>query len=251
LWKDVEEIQMKDNFIVYPAIDLRAGKVVRLAQGDARRQTTYSSSPADVAARWCGAGAKWLHVVNLDGAFDESDGTNMQALEVILEKANTYGVKVQFGGGVRTLTDVGRILQMGVERVVLGTAVVENPEIAALAVAQFGADRIGAGLDVRDGNVRVHGWTKDSEITAVELGKDLYGFGVRTAVFTNIARDGVGSGVDIIATSDLAEATQLNVIASGGVASQDDIDQVKAAGLSGVIVGRALYEGTVTLKDIL
>lgn len=242
---------MNDNFTIYPAIDLRAGQVVRLAQGDRSRQTTYSSSPAEVAARWCEAGAKWLHVVNLDGAFDESDGKNMQALAVILEKAKAYGVKVQFGGGVRTLADVGRMLQMGVERVILGTVLVEKPDIVAQAVGQFGSDSIGAGLDVREGKVRVHGWTQGSGITAVELGKGLYGMGVRTAVFTNIARDGVGSGVDITATSDLVEATQLNVIASGGVASQEDIDQVKAAGLSGVIVGRALYEGTVTLKDIL
>jgi phosphoribosylformimino-5-aminoimidazole carboxamide ribotide isomerase len=238
---------MNDTFIIYPAIDLRAGHVVRLSQGDPTRQTTYSDDPAEVAARWCAAGASWLHVVNLDGAFGEADGTNIQALKAILQKTKEKNVKVQFGGGVRTVADIGRILQLGVNRVILGTAVAENPEIAAQAVAQFGAERIGAGLDVRDGKVRVRGWTQGSEVTAIELGTLLYEMGVRTAVFTNIARDGVGSGVDVTAARELADVTGLQVIASGGVASQADIDQVKAANLSGVIVGRALYEGQVVL----
>lgn len=242
---------MTEAFTIYPAIDLRGGQVVRLAQGDPERQTTYSSDPDQVAARWCEAGASWLHVVNLDGAFEEADGANQQALAKILDVTNRQGVKVQFGGGVRTVGDIGRFLSMGVARIILGTAVVENPEIAAQAVAQFGSDRIGAGLDVREGLVRVRGWTEGSGVTAVSLGAQLYGLGVRTAVFTNIARDGVGSGVDITSTRKLAEATALNVIASGGVATQADIDKVKAAGLSGVIVGRALYEGTVTLSDVL
>lgn len=235
--------------MVYPAIDLRGGRVVRLAQGDPARQTTYSSDPAEVAARWCAAGAAWLHVVNLDGAFGETDTINGQALKVILQTAKERRVKVQFGGGVRTMADAGRILQMGVERVVLGTAVVENPDMAAQAVAEFGAERIGAGLDVRDGKVRVRGWTQGSQVTAVELGTALYGVGIRTAVFTNIARDGVGQGVDVTAARELADATGLNVIASGGVASQEDIDAVRAAGLAGVIVGRALYEGQVLLEQ--
>ncbi|MFZ0545707.1 MAG: 1-(5-phosphoribosyl)-5-[(5-phosphoribosylamino)methylideneamino]imidazole-4-carboxamide isomerase [Candidatus Promineifilaceae bacterium] len=238
-------------FTIYPAIDLRNGQVVRLAQGDLTRQTIYSSDPAEVAARWCAAGAAWLHVVNLDGAFDQADTANMQALKAILQTAAAYHVKVQFGGGIRTMTDLGRILQLGVDRAILGTAVVENPDMAAQAIAQFGSDSIGAGLDVRDGKVRVRGWTQGSEITAVKLGTTLYQMGVRTAVFTNIARDGVGSGVDVTASRALAEATNLNVIASGGVASQSDIEQVKAAGLSGVIVGRALYEGHISLQDSL
>jgi phosphoribosylformimino-5-aminoimidazole carboxamide ribotide isomerase len=238
---------MNATFTIYPAIDLRGGQVVRLAQGDPNRQTTYSSDPAEVAARWCSAGAAWLHVVNLDGAFGEADRANQQALNAILNVARKNQVKIQFGGGIRNLEELDRVLHLGVDRVILGTAVVENPEIASEAVSQFGQDSIGAGLDVRDGKVRVRGWTEDGQKTAVELGKTLYDYGVRTAVFTNIARDGVGSGVDIAATCNLAAATNLRVIASGGVASQADIDQVKAAGLSGVIVGRALYEGQVVL----
>jgi phosphoribosylformimino-5-aminoimidazole carboxamide ribotide isomerase len=238
---------MNATFTIYPAIDLRGGQVVRLAQGDPNRQTTYSSDPAEVAAQWCSAGAAWLHVVNLDGAFGEADRANQQALNAILNVARKNQVKIQFGGGIRNLEELDRVLHLGVDRVILGTAVVENPEIASEAVSQFGQDSIGAGLDVRDGKVRVRGWTEDGQKTAVELGKTLYDYGVRTAVFTNIARDGVGSGVDIAATCNLAAATNLRVIASGGVASQADIDQVKAAGLSGVIVGRALYEGQVVL----
>jgi phosphoribosylformimino-5-aminoimidazole carboxamide ribotide isomerase len=238
---------MNATFTIYPAIDLRGGQVVRLAQGDPNRQTTYSSDPAEVAAQWCSAGAAWLHVVNLDGAFGEADRANQQALNAILNVARKNQVKIQFGGGIRNLEELDRVLHLGVDRVILGTAVVENPEIASEAVSQFGQDSIGVGLDVRDGKVRVRGWTEDGQKTAVELGKTLYDYGVRTAVFTNIARDGVGSGVDIAATCNLAAATNLRVIASGGVASQADIDQVKAAGLSGVIVGRALYEGQVVL----
>lgn len=238
---------MNEDFIVYPAIDLRAGQVVRLAQGDPARQTIYSGSPAAVAARWCAAGASWLHVVNLDGAFDEADRANIKALKLILEEAGRAKVKVQFGGGIRAMADVGRMLGAGVDRVILGTAVVEKPEFAAQAVSQFGSEHIGAGLDERDGEVRVHGWTRGGATTPIELGSVLYEMGIRTAVFTNIARDGVGSGVDVSAAARLAEVTKLLVIASGGVASQADIDQVKAANLSGVIVGRALYEGQVSL----
>jgi phosphoribosylformimino-5-aminoimidazole carboxamide ribotide isomerase len=242
-----------ESFTVYPAIDLRAGKVVRLSQGDPARQTVYGDDPAEVARLWLGAGARWLHVVNLDGAFGDRDAENRKALTAILEATTTTGVEgcVQLGGGLRSLDDVARTLSLGVSRAILGTAAIEAPDLVGEAVARFGADRIAVGIDAREGQVRVHGWTQQTQLDPVTLGKRLYHLGVRTVVFTNIARDGVGGGVDVAATRHLAKATGLRVIASGGVSSLDDVRHVKAAGLGGVIIGRALYEGQVGLKEAL
>jgi phosphoribosylformimino-5-aminoimidazole carboxamide ribotide isomerase len=236
-----------DEFVVYPAIDLRGGKVVRLAQGDLARQTVYGDDPAAVARRWLGEGAAWLHVVNLDGAFGESGAANVAALEQIV----ATGAQVQFGGGLRALEDVERVLGLGVARAILGTVAVENPNLVREAVARFGAQRVGVGIDARDGRVRVRGWTADSGVDAIALGRQLRQVGVEIVVFTDVARDGVGTGVNVDATVALASATGLRVIASGGVASSGDVRRVRAAGLAGVIVGRALYEGQVDLREIL
>jgi len=242
-----------EAFTVYPAIDLRAGRVVRLSQGDPARQTVYGDDPAEVARQWLAAGARWLHVVNLDGAFGDQDTQNRKALAAILEATTTPGVEgcVQLGGGLRSLDDAARALSLGISRAILGTVAIEAPDLVGEAVARFGADRIAVGIDAREGQVRVHGWTQQTQIDPVTLGKKLYHLGVRTVIFTNIARDGVGGGVDIAATQHLAESTGLNVIASGGVASLADVRRVKTAGLNGVIIGRALYEGQIGLKEAL
>lgn len=241
------------SFTVYPAIDLRAGRVVRLSQGDPARQTVYGDDPGEVARQWCAAGARWLHVVNLDGAFGDRDAENQKALAAILEAVSTSGGggAVQLGGGLRSLDDVAHVLSLGVGRAILGTVAIEAPKLVGEAVVRFGADRIAVGIDVREDQVRVRGWTKQTQLDPVTLGKELYHLGVRTVVFTNIARDGVGGGVDVAATQRLEEATGLRVIASGGVASLADVRHVKAAGLSGVIIGRALYEGQIDLKEAL
>lgn len=240
-------------FTVYPAIDLRAGNVVRLSQGDPTRQTVYGHDPAEVARQWLAAGAHWLHVVNLDGAFGDRDARNRDALGTILETVAAQGSagRVQFGGGLRSLDDVERVVSLGVDRAILGTVAIEAPDLVREAVARFGAEKVGVGIDARENQVRVRGWTKETSIDPVTLGQQLYRLGVRTIVYTNIARDGVGTGVDVAATRRLAKATGLRVIASGGVATLADVQHVRAAGLSGVIIGRALYEGQIDLKEAL
>jgi phosphoribosylformimino-5-aminoimidazole carboxamide ribotide isomerase len=241
------------TFDVYPAIDLRGGKVVRLSQGDPARQTTYGDDPAEVARNWLSAGARWLHVVNLDGAFGDRDLKNQQALVAVLEVAAEMGdeARVQFGGGLRSSDDVERVIALGVGRAILGTAAIEAPELVGEVVGRFGSDAIGVGIDARDNRVRVHGWVQETQVDPATLGKRLHELGLRTAVFTNIARDGVGSGVDVVSTQRLATATGLSVIASGGVASLEDVVRVRDAGLSGVIIGRALYEGQIDLQEAL
>ena len=234
-------------FIVYPAVDLRGGHVVRLALGDPGRQTVYGDDPAAVARRWQAEGAEWLHVVNLDGAFGEADGLNAQALKAIV----AAGAKVQFGGGLRDRASMERALAAGVARIVIGTAAVEHPELVAGAVRDFGAERVAVGIDARDGRVRVRGWASETSVAATELGRQMRALGLRWCVFTDVARDGVGTGVNVPATTELARATGLHVIASGGVASAEDVHRVQAAGLAGVIIGRALYEGQVALKDVI
>ncbi len=236
-----------EAFTVYPAIDLRGGKVVRLQEGDPRRQTVYSDDPAEVAARWLAAGATWLHVVDLDAAFGEDAGPNRRALQAILQ----HGGRVQFGGGLRTAQAVAELLDLGVSRVVLGTAAVDDPDLVARALARFGPDAVAVAIDARDGRVRTRGWQAGSGLDAVALACRLAALGLRTAVHTDIARDGLGAGVNVAASRALAEASGLAVIASGGVASLADVIAARAAGLSGVIIGRALYEGQVDLKEAL
>ncbi len=236
-------------FTVYPAIDLRQGRVVRLAQGDPDRETHYGDNALAMARHWQNAGATWLHVVNLDGAFGEGQGAseNLAALADIL----TTGLHVQFGGGLRNLEAIRGVLDMGVRRAVLGTALVVNPMLVETALATFGPERVAVGIDARDHRVRTHGWRKATSLTAVELANRWAEMGGQWLIFTDVNRDGMGHGVNVDATMALAEATDLRVIASGGVASLDDVRQVRAARLSGVIIGRALYEGQVTLGDAI
>jgi phosphoribosylformimino-5-aminoimidazole carboxamide ribotide isomerase len=243
---------MKD-FIVYPAIDLRGGSVVRLSQGDPQRQTIYGRDPGEIARQWLSAGARWLHVVNLDGAFGDRDAANRAALTTILKVVIQAGSAegVQFGGGLRSLADVETIIALGVRRAILGTAAIEAQDLVKEAVAHFGPDRIAVAIDARDNQVRVRGWTQRAQVDPITLGEQLCDLSVRNVIFTNIARDGVGTGVDVESTRRLAEATGLSVIASGGVASLEDVQAVRTAGLSGVIVGRALYEGKIDLEEAL
>jgi phosphoribosylformimino-5-aminoimidazole carboxamide ribotide isomerase len=239
------------DFTVFPAIDLRRGQVVRLAQGDLARQSTYSTDPAGMARRWLEAGAAWLHVVNLDGAFDHPDLANREALQSILNVCAQFGAQVQFGGGLRSLPAVEQVLEAGVSRAVLGTAAIENPELVVEALHKFGADRIALGLDAVGGLVRGRGWTQASELHAQDLAQHFGRVGLRTVIYTDILRDGLGTGINLIATQALAEASGLNVIASGGVHALQDVRQVRLAGLAGVIIGRALYEGQLTLEEAL
>ena len=234
--------------VIYPAIDLREGNVVRLKYGDPEQQTTYGSDPTEAARRWIDAGAEWLHVVNLDGAFDEKGAANWIALGNLAQ----LGVPVQFGGGVRISDDISRAIALGATRVILGTAAVENPALVGEAVAQWGGDKIVVGIDARDGIAKTRGWQQDGGVSAIELGCTMAKMGVQTVIHTDIGRDGVLTGVNWQASAELAAATSLNIIASGGVASLDDIRAVAAAsGISGVITGRAIYDGRIDLKEAI
>jgi len=187
---------------IYPAIDLRGGKVVRLRQGDPAAQTTFADDPLLIAQQWVAQGARWLHVVNLDGAFGTDDGRrttndNLAALERIVNMVN---VPIQFGGGLRDLASIERVLRLGVARVVLGTVASQQPQIVAKAVEQFDTERIVVGLDARDGFVMTHGWQSQSSRTVIEVAREMRELGVQLVVFTDIARDGMLQGVNIAAT---------------------------------------------------
>ena len=235
------------SFTIYPAIDLRGGKVVRLKEGDPSRLTLYGDDPAETARRWLDAGASWLHVVNLDGAFGENDGANRRALETLLK----LGTQVQFGGGLRSLHAIEQAIGLGISRVVLGTVAVEQPALVADALKEFGAQKIAIGIDAREGLVRVRGWKAASGVSATNLALQMQTLGLQTAIFTDVSRDGLGSGLNVPAARELAEASGLDVIASGGVHILDDVITARGAKLAGVIIGRALYEETIDLKAAL
>jgi len=239
--------------IVYPAIDLHRGRCVRLVQGSLDAETVVSEDPTATARMWAGMGAEWLHVVNLDGAFgDESGATgNIKALQDILKVVE---ISVQLGGGLRTLGDIESSLAMGVSRVVVGTAALKNPGIVQEAVARHGDDRIALAVDVRDGQVATHGWQEMSGVTAISLTLRMKELGIRRVVYTDITRDGTLRGINARACAQLATESGLAVIASGGVASLEDVRRVKAvegAGVEGVIIGKALYARQVDLSQAL
>jgi phosphoribosylformimino-5-aminoimidazole carboxamide ribotide isomerase len=239
------------SFTIYPAIDLRGGKVVRLKEGDPSRLTEYSDDPAETASHWLKAGSQWLHVVNLDGAFGESDSANQVALQSILNVAKDFSAHVQFGGGVRSTDSIARVMKLDVSRVVLGTLAVEKPDMVVDVLKKFGPEKVAIGIDARDGIVRTRGWKDDSGIPAADLALQMRSLGLQTLIFTDIRRDGLGSGLNIPATRALAETSGLDVIASGGVHTLSDVIAARDADLAGVIIGRALYEGAIDLKDAL
>lgn len=239
---------MTDNsFTIFPAIDLRAGKVVRLAQGDPARQTAYGDQPRAWAERWQAEGADWLHVINLSGAFNEDAQANLKALEDILR----VGPKVEFGGGIRDEETIRIPIELGVERVFLGTAAIKNPELVDWAIERYGPSRIAGDIGARNGQVMVKGWQESTPHTVFEVGQRLREQGVEWCVLTDVKRDGVGTGVDISSAVKLQKDTGLQVVASGGVSTLEDVHLVREAGLAGLIIGRALYEGKISLKHVL
>lgn len=235
------------SFTVFPAIDLRAGKVVRLAQGDPTRQTAYGDNPRVWAERWQAEGAEWLHVINLSGAFSEDAQANLKALESIL----SVGLKVEFGGGIRDEETVRIPLEMGVNRVFLGTAAIQNPSLVDWAVDHYGPTRIAGDIGVRDGQVMVKGWQESTPLTMLKVGQRFRQQGIEWCVLTDVKRDGVGSGVDVSSGVALQAKTGLQVVASGGISTSKDVRRVREAGLAGVIIGRALYEGELSLRAAL
>ena len=238
-----------NSFIIYPAIDLRSGQVVRLRQGDPDRQTVYSTDPAHTAEQWAAEGAQWLHVVNLDGAFGETARENRRALQEIVGACGEL-VNIQFGGGLRRIDDIAIALEAGVSRAVVGTAAIEEPGFAASAVKRF--DRqVAFALDAEGGRLKTHGWQRAVSQSVNGFAAYLASCGAETVIYTDISRDGMETGVDWLAAKELVQQTGFEVIASGGVASLADVKKVRETDLSGVIIGRALYENNFTLTEAL
>jgi phosphoribosylformimino-5-aminoimidazole carboxamide ribotide isomerase len=232
---------------LFPAIDIRSGRVVRLSQGEATRQTVYGDDPVAVAERFVEQGASWIHVVDLDRALGTGDN-----LPVVARMAHRVGsrVRLQLGGGFRTLELVRAGLDLGVARVVIGTAAAVDPSFVGSAVSAMGSGRLAVGIDTREGKVALRGWTETSTQRAEELARRVVADGIGTVIYTDIARDGMLAGPDLTGAAALL-ATGAGVIVSGGVASTEDIRGARVSGLAGVIVGRALYEGRLSLAEAL
>ena len=235
--------------IIYPAIDIRGGRCVRLTEGRFDAETVFADDPVEMALKWAGMGAEFLHLVDLDGAL-AGEGKNVPVIERIL---NSVAIPVQLGGGIRNLETIERLLALGVTRLILGSAAVKNPELVAEACKKY-PGHIAVGIDAKNGEVAIEGWGKGSGVAATELAKQMADFGVETIIYTDISRDGMLSGVNVEATAALARACGVPIIASGGVASIEDIRREKAVesdGVKGCIIGKAIYTGAVDLKEAL
>jgi len=237
--------------VIIPAIDLRKGKCVRLAQGRKESATIYDDDPVRVAKDFELAGAQMLHIVDLDAAFSDGASLNHRLLCEILQ---TIEIPVQFGGGLRSVADVKSAIDLGVTRVVIGTLAVESPETLEKLVRTFGRDHIAVGIDAKDGEVMVRGWEQHGKMRAVELARGVAEAGVERIVYTDVARDGMLSGVNIKQTLAVARESGLKVTASGGVSSLEDIKrlrQLSSFGVDSVIIGKAFYERRFTLREAL
>jgi phosphoribosylformimino-5-aminoimidazole carboxamide ribotide isomerase len=232
--------------ILYPAIDIRGGRCVRLIEGDFARETAYDADPTDAARRWVDAGTEWLHVVDLDGAV-EGTPVNRDAVKRIRA---AVAVPMQLGGGLRTLTDLEDLFAAGIDRAILGTVALRDPELVISAVARWG-DRIAVALDARDGKLATDGWLGQTEARAVEVAQKLATAKVRHFIFTDISRDGTLAGPNLESLGELVRAVEAGVIASGGISSLKDIEAAAQSGASGAIIGRALYDGRIDLAEAI
>lgn len=230
---------------LYPAIDLKKGQCVRLRQGKFEQITVYSDLPEKVAAYWQEQGATFLHLVDLDGAL-----AGRSVNEAVIRRiAETVSIPIEIGGGIRSSLAVANMLALGVQRVIIGTKAVERPEFLREMVDSFGQDAIVAGVDAKDGMVAVEGWEKVSALKASDLCLKMKDMGVKHIVYTDISRDGMLSGPNVEATKRLTEETGLDVIASGGVSCMEDLEKLYQAGISGAIIGKALYEKRINLME--
>ena len=235
--------------IIFPAIDLRGGKCVRLFKGDFSRETIFSDNPSAVAVKWEEMGAQYLHVVDLDGAL-QGETKNREAIRSILGAVH---IPMELGGGLRSLESIERALTGGIQRVILGSAAVENPSLVQEACHRFG-DRIVVAIDARDGIVATQGWESSGNVSVLDFAKQMADYGVKTVIYTDISRDGTLSGLNLEGAIELSKVSGLRVVASGGVRSLEDIRAVKAHetdGIEGVIVGQAIYSGRLDLKKAL
>ena len=232
--------------IIYPAIDMLDGKCVRLKQGRYEDSTTYNESPADVALNWQQKGAQWIHLVDLDGAKAKKP-INIEAIAAIRKKVD---VPLQLGGGMRSYNDIKKMLDLGINRVILGTAAVMNPFFLYQMVCEFG-EKIAVGLDAKDNKVATEGWQETKSQNVFEYAKFIEKLGVQTIIFTDIATDGMLQGPNLDAMKQMAQSVKINVIASGGVSCLQDIIDLKKLGVSGTILGKALYTGNLKLEDAI
>ncbi|NSW82908.1 MAG: 1-(5-phosphoribosyl)-5-[(5-phosphoribosylamino)methylideneamino]imidazole-4-carboxamide isomerase [Syntrophothermus sp.] len=236
--------------IIFPAIDIREGRCVRLVQGKKENEVVYSNHPARVARSFEDLGARWLHVVDLDGAFAGAP----RNLKVIEEIAHSVEIPFQVGGGLRSLRDVEQVLAVGAARVVIGTKAVESPSFAQELLERFGPERIVLGLDARDGMVAVKGWVEVAEMKAVDLARSMKELGIVRAVYTDVTKDGLLQGPNFEAIEEIARTSGLRIIASGGVSSLEDVEKLltlEELGVEGVIIGKAIYDGTIDLRKAL
>lgn len=234
-------------FILYPAIDIRGGKCVRLVQGDYNQETVYHDNPVEAAQAWVEQGGQWVHLVDLDGAKAGSPVNH----ELIGRIARSVTAPVQVGGGLRKVEDVELLLGLGVSRVILGTAAIEDRPFVERVLRDYG-DKVAIGIDARNGYVATRGWLETSEVKAEELAVQLAEFGAKTFIFTDISRDGMMQGPNVEAIVRLAQVSGQSVIASGGVSRYEDLDRLAAHaadGVGGAIIGKALYTGSIDLAE--
>ncbi len=235
--------------VIFPAIDIRGGKCVRLFKGDFAQETVFGDKPEEMAAKWQAQGGKFLHLVDLDGAL----AGKSQNLDTIKKIIAAVDIPVELGGGIRTMENIDEVLALGVRRVILGSVAVKNPELVKEACKKYG-DRIVVGIDAKDGIVAVDGWGVSGNVDAVELAKKMAEAGVKTVIYTDISRDGTLSGVNVEATARLARESGINVVASGGVSDLEDIKALlpyEEDGIEGVIVGKSIYTGSLDLKEAI
>lgn len=236
--------------IIFPAIDIRGGQCVRLVKGDFAQETVFSQRPEIMAKKWEDEGGQYLHLVDLDGA-RAGQSRNLDVVEMILKTVN---IPVELGGGIRTMDNIKRVLEMGVTRVILGSIAVKDPELVKTACKEYGSQRIVVGIDAKDGIVAVDGWGVSGEVKATELAKRMADGGVKHIIYTDISRDGTLEGVNAKATAEIAKVSGVKVVASGGVSSIDDIKLLKEYeqdGIEGVIVGKSIYTGALSLPEAL
>lgn len=230
---------------LYPAIDIKNGQCVRLKQGKFDDIIVYSDNPAEIAKEWERCGASFIHLVDLDGALC---GHAVNA-EVIKKITSSVSIPVELGGGIRSIKDIEEVLALGVSRVIVGTKAAETPNFIAEAVSKFGADKIVAGVDAKDGLVAIHGWETVSNIRALDLCIEMKKMGIKTIIYTDISKDGMLSGPNVYQTKLLSDKTGLDIIASGGVSSLKDLEMINEAGIHGAIIGKALYEKRINLQE--
>lgn len=232
--------------IIYPAIDVKDGKCVRLVQGRFDDVTVYSSHPWEMAKKFEQMGAEYLHVVDLDGARMGEP----QNINIISDMAVKLGIPVQLGGGIRSIEMIEIILCKGIHRVILGTSAVKDPELVKKAIKAFG-NNLAVAIDAKDGMVAIEGWAKTSEFTAIGFAKKMEEYGAKTIIYTDISRDGMLNGPNLKAMEDMTKAVGIDVIASGGIRNLQDIKNLKELGVSGAIVGKAIYTGDIDLKEAI